>query len=98
MEEIINRIQKEVDEQNREEEKKAKEQKLKEVPKFDKDNLFTINFGGIENSIRYLLENVEKLAKQVDKAEKDIKSRAYVVDKLHKEGTDRDDKVKEMEK
>lgn len=98
MEEIINRIQKEVDDQNLEEEKKAAEKKKNEKPLFDKDNLFTINFEGINNSIKYLLSTMEKVSSRVEKAEKDIKSRAYVVDKLHKEGTERDDKVKEMDK
>jgi hypothetical protein len=31
-------------------------------------------------------------------ANKDVKSRAYVVDKMHKEGTERDEKFKEIEK
>lgn len=48
--------------------------------------------------MKFLLEEVTKLTKQADKSQKDLKSRIYIIDKLHKEGTERDDKVKEINK
>lgn len=98
MEALIAKIQQEVDESNRKEEQEIALKKKEEKPLFDKNNLVTFNLSGIENAVKFLLENFEKLGKEVEKAQKEIKSRSYIVDKVHKEGNERDEKVKEMEK
>jgi chromosome segregation ATPase len=58
----------------------------------------SVDLSGIENAVKFLLNTVEALEIDVDKAKKEIKSRSYVIDKTHREGTERDEKIKEMEK
>jgi hypothetical protein len=99
MEEIIEKIQKEVDDQNKLDEiKKKKMATEKKELVFDQNNLLTINLNGLENAVKFLLENLAKLTKDIDKAQKEIKSRSYIVDKVHKEGNERAVKIKELDK
>jgi hypothetical protein len=99
MEEIIEKIQKEVDDQNKLDEiRKKKIAAEKKELEFDQNNLLTINLSGLENAVKFLLENLAKLNKDIDKAQKEIKSRSYIVDKVHKEGNERAVKIKEMDK
>lgn len=104
MDEVIEKIQKEVDEQNRIEEIKRQENDKKRMEKekkelsFDKENLVTFNLSGIENAVKFLLIKLETLTKDLDQAHKEIKSRSYIVDKVHKDGNERDEKIKELEK
>lgn len=79
--------------------KKRKEnsQKLADEYEFDHENILKIDFPHLEKAIKYLLREMGLLCTNVDKMQKDIKSRAYIVDKMHKEGTERDDKVKELQ-
>ena len=98
MEEIIMKIQKEVDDSNRREEAKlAKLAPPKDEFEFNKEKMLEVSFPNLENAMKYLLREVGKLTGAVDKMQKDIKSRSYTVDKMFKEGTERDEKVKEIQ-
>jgi uncharacterized protein (DUF3084 family) len=98
MEALIAKIQKEVDDSNKEAEMKKQHEKKEEEFKFNKDQLFTVNLSGIENAVKFLLKEIDKISKETAQCQKDIKSRSYIVDKMHKEAGERDEKVKEMEK
>jgi len=48
----------------------------------------------IKLAIEYLLGLQEKQAKAMDKMDKDLRSRNYIVDKMTKDATERDNTVK----
>lgn len=100
MEEMIEKIQREVDEQNLKEEATRKKRAKRVEPDlaFDRNNLFTVDFSHMENALKFVLNEIDKLNTNVDKMQKDIKSRTYIVDKMHKEGNARDEAVKEHTK
>lgn len=95
MEQMIIKIQREVDEANRLAELNKKPEKPQESFEFNKDELLKVDFPNLENAIKYLLHEVAILTKNLDSVSKDVKSRSYTVDKMFKESHDRDEKVKE---
>ena len=66
---MIEKIQKEVDEQNKRAESRRKEEEIKKEDelKFDKNKLVSFDLTGIENAVKFLLSKVEKLDGEVDK-------------------------------
>lgn len=54
----------------------------------------------IKSAIEYLLGlqgDSADLLKKIDKMDKDIRSRNYIVDKMAKEATERDNRVKQLQ-
>jgi len=96
MEAIIVKIQQEVDESNKAEEL-IKQQKAEHVVDVGNEDLITLDLSKLENAVN-CFSCIKNLNKTVDKTQKDVKSRIYVIDKVHKEAGERDTKIKELEK